>query len=329
MSNALYCSVCGKEVPSAAAKCSHCSAPILTRLVGGAFLFLGVGFCLLGLGAFKVLSSSGPLSGALFPGIFGGTACIAGWGALGKARTLSQKHGRTLSQMLAREKQGAMPGDEVMVRPSEFSATETSSGRGTDRASLASKLLLAVGALGFVWGLSSLLMGPSGPVFVERSHNWMTLGFVLFALGTIVAWVAGKKATAGSLGWCLGVMGILFFCFSGFPRGCAAVAPAPGAPVPATLPGGLHKFVVRVKGHCSFSGSLMVVAGGQSSQRTVQGEPDIDKPVEFTEVANLVSLSFQMRDKYGRLEVEIERDGVIVQHEVTDADFGVVTLATK
>ena len=84
-------------------------------------------------------------------------------------------------------------------------------------------------------------------------------------------------------------------------------------------------FEIKVTGDSQFSGAIMVVKDGESEQRTVEGRA----PTSYTEEGTLVSVSVQKQSEFGRLGLEILKDGVPVAGQNTTAAYGLVTAATQ
>ena len=69
----------------------------------------------------------------------------------------------------------------------------------------------------------------------------------------------------------------------------------------------------------------MAVRAGQSTQESVEGTT----PAEYRVTGMQASCSFQKKETYGSLTVEIVKDGAVVNRGETSAEYGVVTVAAQ
>jgi hypothetical protein len=84
-------------------------------------------------------------------------------------------------------------------------------------------------------------------------------------------------------------------------------------------------YTIRVSSTSSvdFSGNILVIeASGKSTSRSVEGYT----PMEYRVTGTTVSCSFQKQQTAGYMEVEILRDGKVVNMVYTIASYGVVSV---
>jgi hypothetical protein len=86
-------------------------------------------------------------------------------------------------------------------------------------------------------------------------------------------------------------------------------------------------FEIRVEGSddMKFTGSYMTVSAGSSNSHSVSGTV----PATYTVQGTMVSVAFQKQSTFGVLTVRIFRDGAQVKMEETNAEYGMVTIATQ
>ena len=86
-------------------------------------------------------------------------------------------------------------------------------------------------------------------------------------------------------------------------------------------------FTIQVRGDdwLEFSGSYMVVTSGSSQSQSVEGRV----PQDYTVTGNIVSVSFQKKDKDGSLRVYLVKNGEVVKSAETRAAYGLATAASQ
>lgn len=92
---------------------------------------------------------------------------------------------------------------------------------------------------------------------------------------------------------------------------------------------GESSFVITVRGTSGipYSGSYLASTATAEAKSTIAGVVGT-LPVEFQAIGTSVYLSVQKKSDGGQLEVEISRNGTSIKKQLTDAPFGVVTLAS-
>lgn len=141
---------------------------------------------------------------------------------------------------------------------------------------------------------------------------------------------AKGSVTAGQalLVCCLGLalFSLLFY------QGTAPTGSPSRAPESETGAGGSARestYEVRVTGKMGsndtfFTGSINVVKDGRTESRSVEGRT----PATYSEQGAAVSAAFQNKNEFGRLQVEIVKDGVSAAREETSAGYGMVSVSS-